>query len=110
EQSRTAKARVVIPNPDGKLRPGRFVKVILVREEIKAPVVVPNEAIQSFHKWSVVFFNHDEQYEIRPLELGGSDGKLTVVIKGLSPGERYVTRNSFILKAELGKAGIAHEH
>jgi membrane fusion protein, heavy metal efflux system len=110
EQSRTAKARVVIPNPDGKLRPGRFVKVHLVREEISATVVVPNEAIQSFRKWSVVFFQHDDQYEIRPLELGRSDGKLTVVIKGLSPGERYVTRNSFILKAELGKAGIAHEH
>jgi cobalt-zinc-cadmium efflux system membrane fusion protein len=110
EQSRTAKARVVVSNPEGKWRPGRFVKVHLVREEILAPVVVPNESIQSFRKWSVVFFQHDDQYEIRPLELGRTDGKLTEVLKGLSPGERYVSRNSFILKAELGKAGIAHEH
>jgi len=110
EQSRTAKARVVVPNPEGKWRPGRFVKVHLVREEVSAPVVVPNEAIQSFRKWSVVFFQHEDQYEVRPLELGRTDGKLTEVRKGLSPGERYVTRNSFILKAELGKAGIAHEH
>jgi len=110
EQSRTAKARVVVPNPEGKWRPGRFVKVHLVREEIAAPVVVVNEAIQSFRKWSVVFFQHDDQYEIRPLELGRTDGKLTEVRKGLSPGERYATRNSFVLKAELGKAGIAHEH
>jgi membrane fusion protein, heavy metal efflux system len=110
EQSRTAKARVVVPNPEGRWRPGGFVKVHLVREEISAPVVVPNEAIQSFRKWSVVFFRHDDQYEIRPLELGKTDGKLTEVRKGLSPGEQYVVRNSFILKAELGKAGIAHEH
>ena len=110
EQSRTAKARVVVPNPEGKWRPGRFVKVSLVREEFTAPVVVPNEAIQSFRNWSIVFFQHDDQYEVRPLELGKSDGKVTEVRKGLSPGERYVTRNSFILKAELGKAGIAHEH
>ncbi|MBM3298530.1 MAG: efflux RND transporter periplasmic adaptor subunit [Deltaproteobacteria bacterium] len=110
EQSRTAKARVVVPNPEGRWRPGRFVKVHLVREEISAPVAVPNEAIQSFRNWSVVFFQHDDQYEVRPLELGRTDGKLTAVRKGLSPGERYVTRNSFILKAELGKAGIAHEH
>ncbi len=110
EQSRTARARVVVPNPDGKLRPGRFVKVLLVREEISPPVVVANEAIQTFRKWSVVFFQHDDQYEIRPLELGKTDGKFTEVLKGLSPGERYVSQNSFVLKAELGKAGIAHEH
>jgi cobalt-zinc-cadmium efflux system membrane fusion protein len=110
EQSRTAKARVVVPNPEGRWRPGTFVKVHLVREEISAPVVVSNAAIQSFRNWSVVFFQHDDQYEVRPLELGRTDGKFTEVRKGLSPGERYVTRNSFILKAELGKAGIAHEH
>jgi cobalt-zinc-cadmium efflux system membrane fusion protein len=110
EQSRTAKARVVVPNPEGRLRPGSFVKVQLVSEAITVPVVVPNEAIQSFRNWSVVFFQHDDQYEVRPVELGKTDGKFTEVRKGLSPGERYVTRNSFVLKAELGKAGIAHEH
>lgn len=110
EESRTVKARVVVRNPEGRWRPGRFVKVHLVREEFSAPVVVPNDAIQTFHKWSIVFFQHEDQYEIRPLELGKTDGKLTEVRKGLSPGEKYVSRNSFVLKAELGKAGIAHEH
>jgi membrane fusion protein, heavy metal efflux system len=32
------------------------------------------------------------------------------VIKGLAAGESYVYANSFILKAELGKQGISHQH
>jgi cobalt-zinc-cadmium efflux system membrane fusion protein len=32
------------------------------------------------------------------------------VLEGLQTGQRVVVAGSFILKAELGKAGAAHEH
>jgi cobalt-zinc-cadmium efflux system membrane fusion protein len=44
------------------------------------------------------------------LELGRRSGGLVEVRKGLSAGERYVTENSFLIKADIGKAGAAHDH
>ena len=49
-------------------------------------------------------------FEVRPLELGRSDGQWVEVVKGLSAGERYAATNSFVLKAELGKSGATHDH
>ena len=110
EDTRTAKARVVIPNTDGKWRPGLFAQVELVRHNSSPPLVVRNEAIQTFQNKSVVFVEYDGQYEARPVTAGRSNDKFSEILKGLSAGERYVTRNSYVLKAEMGKAGMSHEH
>jgi cobalt-zinc-cadmium efflux system membrane fusion protein len=110
EETRTAKARVVIDNPEEKWRPGMFVKVEVVREEAPVPLMVLTEAIQTYRNFPVVFVRYENDYEYRPVTLGRTDGQYTEVLKGLSEGEAYVTRNSFILKAELGKAGMSHQH
>ena len=44
-------------------------------------------------------------FEARPLELGRTDGDWVEVLAGLQVGEKYATTNSFILKADVGKAG-----
>lgn len=110
EETRTARARVVLPNPKGDWRPGLFVTVELVQEEVSVPVAVPVGAIQTFRDWSVVFVQYGDLFEVRPLKLGRSDGRWVEILEGLSAGERYAVRNSFVLKAELGKAGATHEH
>lgn len=110
EVTRTATARVVLENEGGKLRPGVFVTAELVEHEAAVPVVVAAESILTIRDWSVVFVNDGDTFEARPLELGRSDGRWVEVIQGLSPGEKYVAKNSFVLKAELGKAGAAHAH
>jgi cobalt-zinc-cadmium efflux system membrane fusion protein len=110
EESRTARARVVIPNPDGNWRPGLFVSVELISEEGTVPVAVRSEAIHAFRDWSVVFVRYGDEFEARPLELGRTDGKLVEVVKGLEPGEKYAVANSFLLKSELGKMGLSHQH
>jgi cobalt-zinc-cadmium efflux system membrane fusion protein len=110
EDTRTAKARIVIPNTDGKWRPGLFAKVELVEHNASPPMVIRNEAIQTHQNKSVVFVQYDDQYEARPVTVGRSNGTFSEILKGLSAGERYVTRNSYILKAEMGKAGMSHEH
>ena len=92
EESRTAKARVVPPNPDGQWRPGLFAKVALVKQNISPRIVVNNEALQTYRNKSVVFVQWDDQYEARPVTLGRTDGKSTEILKGLSAGERYVTK------------------
>jgi cobalt-zinc-cadmium efflux system membrane fusion protein len=110
EDTRAAKARIVIPNTDGEWRPGLFAKVELVRHNASPPLVVRNEAIQTHQNKSVVFVQYDDQYEARPVTVGRSDDKFSEILTGLSAGERYVTKNSYVLKAEMGKAGMSHNH
>lgn len=110
EQTRSAKARVVIPNQDGIWRPGLFITIQVVHEEITIPLAVKAEALQTFRDWDVVFMRAGDFFEVRPLELGRRDGEWVEVLGGLSPGETYVSKNSFILKADVEKAGATHEH
>ena len=110
EQTRTAKARVVLPNPKGIWRPGLPVAVELVSDEIDVPVAVSVEAVQSINEQPAVFGRYGDSFEARPVELGRSDGKFTEVVKGLNAGERYAAKNSFLIKADLGKAGASHDH
>jgi cobalt-zinc-cadmium efflux system membrane fusion protein len=110
EETRSASAHVHIPNPDGRWRPGLFVTVEVVQEEVTVPVAVAAEAIQTYRDWQVVFAQYGDVFEVRPLELGRRDGQWVEVVQGLSAGERYATRNSFVLKAELGKSGATYDH
>jgi membrane fusion protein, heavy metal efflux system len=110
QETRAATARIVLPNPQGKWRPGLFVNVQLVRESSVVPMVVAADAIQTFRDWQVVFVRYGDQFEARPLELGRSDGQWVEVLSGLTPGVRYASKNSFAVKAEIGKLGATHDH
>ncbi len=110
EQTRTASAHVDIPNPKGLWRPGLFVTVEVVQEETTVAVAVPTDAIQTFRDWNVVFIQYGEQFEARPVEMGRTNGQWVELLSGLSTGEKYAARNSFVLKADLGKSGATHDH
>ncbi len=110
EQTRSAKAHVLIPNPDGRWRPGLFLTVHLIEEEATVPVAVSGDAVQKFRDWDVVFIQVGNLFEVRPVKLARRDRERVEVMSGLSAGDRYVSKNSYILKAELEKAGATHEH
>lgn len=110
EQTRSAKARLLLSNPKGIWRPGLPVNVELIAGEVDVPVAVSVDSIQTVRDWSVVFGRYDQQLEARPLELGRSDGKFVEVLKGLNAGEKYAGNNSFLIKAELGKSSASHDH
>ena len=110
EQTRSATARIVLPNPEGVWRPGLPVTVEVVADEADVPLAVATDALQSVRDWQVVFGRYGDELEARPLELGRSDGRFVEVLGGLNPGERYAATNSFLIKAELGKAAASHDH
>lgn len=110
EQTRTATAIVDLPNPDGQWRPGLFVTITLADEEVPVPVAVPVDAIQTFRDWTVVFVVAGDEYEVRPVEQGRSDGELVEIVSGLNPGEQFVSKNSYLIKADIEKAGASHDH
>lgn len=110
EQTRSAKARVLLANPDEIWKPGLFVKVFVVQEEITVPVAVKATALQTFRDWNVVFLAVGNAFEIRPLELGRRNDEWVEVLSGISAGDRYVAKNSFIVKADVEKSGATHDH
>ena len=107
--NQTLKARVQLDNRERKWPPGLYVTADVMLATTSVPLAVASEGLQTIEERTVVFVNADEGFQPRPVELGRSDGELTEVLEGLEPGETYVTRNSFILKAELGKGEAAHE-
>lgn len=109
ESTRTATARVVLPNPEGRWRLGAFVEAYAVSPHAAA-LVVPNAAIQTLEGKPVVFVAKDNHVGGRPVTLGHRGETLVEVLSGLEGGERVAVTNSFLLKAELGKGEAEHEH
>lgn len=110
EDTQTMLARVELPNPTGKWRPGLFVTGEIVVEEADVPVAVKTSALQTFRDWEVVFMQHGGMFEIAILELGRRDGEWAEVVSGLNAGQKYAVENSFIIKADILKSGASHDH
>ncbi|MDM4768274.1 efflux RND transporter periplasmic adaptor subunit [Pelomonas sp. SE-A7] len=110
EQTRTARARVTLANPQGAWRPGLFVTVSVLGVEQQVPIAVPAEAIQSIDNQSAVFKAVPTGFQLVSVKTGRSDGKWTEILQGLKAGDKVATSNSYILKSELGKASAEHGH
>lgn len=117
EQTRSATARIVLKNPGPAWRPGLFATAEVVVDRGRAEVVVNDEAVQSVKGSEVVFVHEGDGFEARPVKIGRvgytadpSHGRVIEILDGLKAGDRYVSTNSFTLKAELGKSEAGHEH
>jgi membrane fusion protein, heavy metal efflux system len=109
-QTRTATARVVLANANQNWLVGLPVNIDLVANEVNVPLAVSLEAIQTLQYGNVVFGRYGDAFEARPVELGRRDSNYVEVLSGLNLGEQYAAGNSFVVKAELGKAGASHDH
>jgi cobalt-zinc-cadmium efflux system membrane fusion protein len=110
EQTRTARARVLLSNPQGSWRPGLFVNVEVISSETEVPVAVLSEAIQNMDGKSVVFVRVDGGFVTQPVQTGRSDEAHTEVVSGIKAGASYAAAGSFVLKAEIGKGSAEHAH
>lgn len=108
--TQTIVAHVELPNPDGFWRPGQAVEGAAVVATQDAPLAVRTQALQRFRDFTVVFARVGETYEVRMLELGRRTPEWTEVLSGLTPGERYVSENSFLIRADIEKSGASHDH
>ncbi|MCZ6572969.1 MAG: efflux RND transporter periplasmic adaptor subunit [Planctomycetota bacterium] len=101
EVSRTAVARVVLENPDGRWRPGLFVTVHVDAGSFEAAVVVPRTAVQTLGQRQVVFIEEDGAFEPVTVTLGRTSDGSVEIIEGLEKGQRYVVKGAFDLKAKI---------
>ena len=105
-ETRTALARVEIPNADGHWRPGLFVTAYVSSEQLKVPVMISKGAVQSLEGETVVFVPRGDAFESVPVVLGRSNGTHVEIETGLGQGERYVAEGAFALKAEVVTSGL----
>lgn len=110
EVTRTATARLVLPNPDGAWRPGMFVTGRVLTDRHAAAVAVPRTALHTHEERLVVFVEEDGAFHPRPVRVGREGAELVELAEGLAAGERYVIRGGFTIKAELGKESFGHGH
>lgn len=112
EATRTAKARVILPNPDGELRPGLFVTARVAVAKAPAEVIVPKSALQTFEGRSVVFVQDEDGFEPRLVVTGRQNATQVEILSGLKLGQTYVSEGAFTLKAQLSKGafGDGHNH
>lgn len=113
-KSRTVKVRVVIPNPDGALKPGMFAKVNLAgsKGEPRQGLFVPSTAVQRDGDKFIVFVPISEtEFQLREVETGvGADGWVQIA-RGVTAGEKVVTTGAFQLKSEARRESFGgHEH
>ncbi len=108
--SQSVTARIVLDNADGRWTPGQFVEGHVTVGTTPVEVAVPLSALQRFRDFEVVFARIGDTYEVRMLELGRRDARFVEVLEGLAPGTEYVTDNSYLIKADIEKAGASHDH
>lgn len=110
--SRAAKARVVLSNPAGALRPGMFATVTLegTTGEERTLVVAPSSAVQRDGEDNYVFIPRGEhEFESRRVKVGRALGEWTEITEGVGDGETVVTAGSFFLKSEMKKSELGEE-
>jgi len=105
-ETRAVRARVRLPNEEGLLRPGLFVRVTVSAhmEQIAGRLRVPSGAVQPLGGEEAVFVERQPGvYEVRPVTVGHRYGQVSELLSGLSGGERIVTSGAFILRSELSR-------
>jgi membrane fusion protein, copper/silver efflux system len=101
KESRTARLRLEVANPDGRLRADMAATVEIVTPLDGSRLAVPESAVIDSGRRQVVLVERGEgRYDPRPVKLGARVPGWVQVLDGLKPGERVVTQATFLIDAE----------
>lgn len=112
ETTRTALARVVLPNSEGHWRPGMFVTAGITVDAVEVPVMVPKTSLQTIDNKTCVFIETERGFSPESVTVGRTNKENAEITSGLKPGLWYVAKGAFTLKAQLSKGafGDGHSH
>jgi len=101
-ETRTARVRIVIPNPDGALRAAMYANVDIARATGAAAVLaVPNSAVIDNGVRQIVLIDRGEgRFEPRRVQLGAHGSDWVQVTDGVTAGDRVVVGANFLIDAE----------
>lgn len=89
-QTRTYKMKLVVNNPEQKLRPGMIVRANLVRRDIEKAIAVPFFAITDHEKGKSVYIVENGKAVERLIEYGIYQGGLVEIKSGLKEGDSLI--------------------
>jgi Cu(I)/Ag(I) efflux system membrane fusion protein len=100
EQARTVKARITVPNSDGRLKPGMYATVIL-NSSTQSALTVPRSAVVQTGERAIVFVDlGNGRLNAQTVRLGRTGGDYVEVLSGLTSGQRVVTSAQFLIDSE----------
>lgn len=83
--------RAEVPNADGLLLPGQYVRVRLSQAELPSAVLLPQQAVTRTNQGdTVLVVGADSKPTPRPVKIGNAQGNQWVVLDGLKPGEQVI--------------------
>jgi RND family efflux transporter MFP subunit len=102
QESRQAKVRLELDNPDLALKPGLFLTVELQQTVVPAGMLVPREAVIDTGERQIAFVSLGEgRFDPRRVVVGvEAENGMLQILDGLKPGERVVTSGEFLLDSE----------
>jgi Cu(I)/Ag(I) efflux system membrane fusion protein len=105
-QTRTLRARLVLDNPDRLLRPGMFARVAIEAAAGDTTLRVPSEAvIRTGTRTTVIVAEGEGHYRPVDVQAGDDVGDQTVILSGLSAGQRVVVSGQFLIDSEASLQG-----
>lgn len=100
EQARTVKARITLPNSDGRIKPGMYATVIL-NSSTQSALTVPRSAVVQTGERALVFVDlGNGRLNAQTIRLGRTGGDYVEVLSGLAAGQRVVTSAQFLIDSE----------
>lgn len=105
-ETRTARARIEVPNSDGRLKPEMFATAAIDTPETRPVLALPQEAVVLVNGQPTVFVAEGDSFKPRVIEPGEKFGRRVAIARGVKEGERVVVAGAYALKAQMLKSQI----
>jgi Cu(I)/Ag(I) efflux system membrane fusion protein len=104
--SRTLQARIELPNPGGKLRPGMFATVSF-DNDARSALLLPSEAVIRTGPRAIVMLASDGgRYQAVEVKVGREAGGQSEILAGLTASQKVVASGQFLIDSEASLAGL----
>jgi membrane fusion protein, copper/silver efflux system len=104
--TRTLRARIELPNPAGRLKPGMFATLTFASQQGKQAVLVPSEAvIRTGQRDVVVVALGEGKFRATEVQVGREADGQSAILRGLKPGDKVVLSGQFLIDSEASLSG-----
>ena len=104
-EARTARVRITLPNPGGRLRGGMLANVS-IQGSGGSVLAVPSEAVIDTGRRKVVIVRRNGAFQPVEVQTGRDAGDWTQILSGVQPGDQVVASGQFLIDSEASLSGF----